>query len=357
MITDVLPRTPQDVARLRRELIAWNAAGGRGEAAYLEAILLGRQPVKPPGRPDVVAAVLAECERQRLEAADLWFVDADLCDVVQVAYPSMPAFAPQPQDLPSQAGFVIFEKPVGLLTQEEIGFDSEWALGDPLLAQVLACGSRVVAASWSPLTVPGMPVRGPAGAAWLTFYGETNLNRMEVPAGPDRDRLLLAQRLSPRPEMTPEDEIAFAWCPPGLTPEQQQRYVIPTDRVSSVGKWASMLFAMFQIARQQNLTQTDAETVARPERRRTLKAGLRAPGDIRVVRMRQRKPAETAAAAPRAGKTFQHRWVIRGHWRNVWYATQQTHRPRWFPQTLAVPAGCEDAPLLGGDKVTRIGTT
>jgi hypothetical protein len=353
MFTGVVPWTAQDVPQLRRELLGWLDSND-GVAAYLLAIAIGRQPLCPPGDPRAAAATLARSERDRLDQARLWFIDRDMCAVVQSAYPTMPAFAAQEFDLPSRYGFVLFGTPIGTLTAEQIGVPNVLTDGSPLSAAVAALGSRVVAASWSPMNVPGVRIpHSPAGGVWMTFYAESNLPRITPGAGDEYGAALEAARTGAR--ITPDDEIAFAWCPPGLPEAGRTRFVINTAGVSSAAKWASMLLATFQLAQQTDLFATVQEPVARAERRRTERAGHRPVDGIRVVQMRRRAPRTVRpAAGQRTGKTFTHRWWIADHCRNVWYPSQQVHRPRWFPPTLAVPEGCENAPILGSDKVTKV---
>lgn len=56
---------------------------------------------------------------------------------------------------------------------------------------------------------------------------------------------------------------------------------------------------------------------------------------------------------PRAGggREYQHRWVVRGHWRRQWYPSEGRHKPKWIMDYIAGP---EDAPLLLRDKVTVV---
>jgi hypothetical protein len=44
--------------------------------------------------------------------------------------------------------------------------------------------------------------------------------------------------------------------------------------------------------------------------------------------------------------------VVRGHWRNQWYPSLNARRPLWIAPYLKGP---DDAPLLGGEKVTTLG--
>jgi hypothetical protein len=51
------------------------------------------------------------------------------------------------------------------------------------------------------------------------------------------------------------------------------------------------------------------------------------------------------------GKAYQHRWIVRGHWRNHWYPSRQAHRPIWIDSHVKGPDG---APILDPDKLVNV---
>ncbi|WP_342314649.1 hypothetical protein LIX17_25725 (plasmid) [Mycobacterium avium subsp. hominissuis] len=55
-----------------------------------------------------------------------------------------------------------------------------------------------------------------------------------------------------------------------------------------------------------------------------------------------------AASAVPLSRSYNHRWIVRGHWRRQWYPTLQRHKPIWITDHIAGP---EDAPLVVRDKV------
>jgi hypothetical protein len=40
---------------------------------------------------------------------------------------------------------------------------------------------------------------------------------------------------------------------------------------------------------------------------------------------------------------YSHRWIVGGHWRNQWYATESIHRQIWISPYVKGP---EDRPLI-----------
>lgn len=139
------------------------------------------------------------------------------------------------------------------------------------------------------------------------------------------------------------------WRPDGAPVD---RYLLPTD-VQGHGQegfvWSRLVFAAFQLAGQAGLAETEQKRTPRPERRRTERAALPVR-DVRIIRLRSSLAAErdSEPGATRS-QEWRHRWIVRGHWRNQWYPSLADHRPRWIAPYLKGP---EDAPLLGGDKVT-----
>lgn len=59
----------------------------------------------------------------------------------------------------------------------------------------------------------------------------------------------------------------------------------------------------------------------------------------------------SGGATGRSGREYSVRWVVRGHWRRQWYATQNRHIPIWIMDHIAGP---DDAPLVTNDKVTVV---
>jgi hypothetical protein len=135
--------TAGQTPELRRELVQYTRTRHAADT-YALMIRIGRQPIRPPGHPDQVGRLLATTEADRLERADLWHVDADLADLVDAAYPSMPAFAARAHDLPSRHGFVTFGRPLTSMVRPAIP-------ADQTAAELLADGT-----TWKPGDAGGM---------------------------------------------------------------------------------------------------------------------------------------------------------------------------------------------------------
>lgn len=354
MIPEQTPRqtrfTAADVAGLRRELADWYG-GPTGVQYYHNAIILGQQQIRPPGPPERVARQLAAAEATRLREGDLWYVDEDLCALLNAAHPSMPAFAPRPQDLPSKTGFVVFAEPIAAYAAAEARRDDVVELlatagggGDDIRHasdKIYQGQARIVAASWSPVTKPHWP----AGGLWMSFYATSAVHVGDILAhDPDAAR----RARSMMPPLSVDNEAAIAWRPEDAPPDGYQ--LTGDDDQHGTLTWARLVFATFQLAAQANLAETGQHTSSRAERRRNERAGLPERA-VRIIRLRRALTDERDTDPAAAGREWRHRWVVRGHWRNHWYPSLGDHRPLWIAPYLKGPS---DAPLLGGDKVTVI---
>lgn len=350
--TEQLQITPTDVAALRRELADWYGSH-QGRQFYHQAILMGSQPIRPAGPAAQVAQQLAAAEARRLTDADLWFIDSDLCALTSAAFPTMPPFVPRPHDLPSRSGFAVFAEPIAVYSGEEVR-------GNEFVDQLTAAGDggfretsdrlhaepvSIIAVSWGPL--PRTTVASwRAGGVWMSFFTRSNIDA----AGLDEDTRRRARALLP--PLTVDNEAVFAWQPDGEDPAPYRLHGGPGQ--DGTASWGRLVLATFQLAAQANLAEQEQERTPRPERRRTERAGMPAR-DVRVVRLRRSvAAARDAEAGPgdAGGREWRHRWIVRGHWRQHWYPSIADRRPLWIAPYLKGP---DDAPLLGGDKVTIAG--
>lgn len=332
---------PQDVASTRRELVEWLTT--RGAPYYAQMILIGRQPVRPPGPAALVGASLAHEEQRRVTQADLWYLDEDLCDLLAASHATMPRFAPQPSDLPSARGFVMFGRTLvdrDPQDERDLGAFMDLMETPTHLREVIGTAPvEIVGASWGPCPYRD-PEKAPAGALWVTFYSRSRLHGVADETA--------RRAVAGLPDLMPDNEAVIPWCPDGADPEQ---WLLPTPDpdADSTWSWASLLFAAFRLAGQGNLAEQSTERPPRPERRRAERAGL-PERDVRVVRLRR---GVSGGGGDGSGREYRHRWVVRGHWRQQpWGPGRAFRRPVYV---LPHVKGPEGAPLLGGERVTVVG--
>jgi hypothetical protein len=186
--------------------------------------------VKPPGPPDKAAQTLARSEADRLGRGDLWFVDDDLCALLNAAHHSMPVFAPRPEDLLSKTGFVVFAEPIaaypGALSRDDSLPERLGSLGAAGDAEFRALMDRIhdrevaiIAVSWGPVANPFWR----SGGLAMSFYVQAAVHEEGVftdPAAARRVRAML-------PRLVVDDEVAFAWRPPGAPVDESMNKPAP----------------------------------------------------------------------------------------------------------------------------------
>jgi hypothetical protein len=401
--------TANDVPVLRRNIAEWLSTNGPG--FFETMILLGKQPIRPAGPNKYVANLLANAEMGRLRNADLWFFEPDLCELLAVSHPTMPSFVPTPMDLPSRIGFAMFANPISIrpaVAPETINNSvisnmsskdhaTELRIYNMITAVMDASPSdveemienlitavhaespehpralisdeiryayqidirsqseigglppiEVYGVSWSPMAPSAMgrgpasmPGAGSAGGTWFSFYSQTRLDLVSD------DPEILRQSKTFLPEYMIDNEAVVPWMPPGGDPSD---YTLPSTSETTWG-WARLVFAAFRLAAQRGLVEQDTTRTPRSERRRTARLGL-PERDVRVARIRRTVHDSGTENGTGQGREYQHRWVVRGHWRNQWYPTVEAHRPIWISPHVKGP---DDAPLIGGERVTSVG--
>jgi hypothetical protein len=133
------------------------------------------------------------------------------------------------------------------------------------------------------------------------------------------------------------------------TPEMTLSYITPWHfdspaPIDAVGAGlhdvVKITQVLWRIARQQ-ITVDAARQLPRPERRRAARLGM--ASDVTVITLRHATHGDSNGNATQPGSVeYDHRWFVRGHWRNQWYPKLHTHRQIWISPYIKGP---EDAPL------------
>jgi hypothetical protein len=265
-------------------------------------------PLKSSTDPSEAGSVLRGTEILRLRDSALFYVGADMVELVDVAARSVPDFQLAPEDLPSDAGFMVFQRPIASISM------SETPLG-------------ITAVCWA-----RMP--GHEGV----LLGSTYLDR--------EDASSVFDRIAPNRQVaTTEPRLVYAhggeftW-PFGdndgtaLESSNFKATLLPRLRTA----WLLM---------QQPLVETSEVQLPRPARRRLLRGGHE-PQAVRLLELRRSKTTSNVGDSV-AAREYHHRWIVRGHWRQQWYPSRQVHRPVWITPHVKGP---DDAPLIGGERST-----
>lgn len=290
-------------------------------------------PVAP--NPLAAAVILHNEEIGRLRAAHLYAVDEDMAAVAIAAGVQLPDLSVQPADLPAEAGFVVYDSPIGY---SEVT-DGEF--------------SPIVACSWGTSAHCSPPV----GAVWLTFWSPKDDEQLlqaaiEVGIPPEEARLELARAA---PLLQWHDEALLCWsagAPEVPTPDR----CIPSDEVTGILAqehalpWIRTVVATWLLIQQPTVVEVTDQRASRPERRRAERAG-RPLSPVRVVSIHRRvstsdKPVEST------GRTVGVRSLVNGFWRNQPYGKGRAlYRRQWINEHWRGP---EDAPVLIRPTVTVV---
>lgn len=106
------------------------------------------------------------------------------------------------------------------------------------------------------------------------------------------------------------------------------------------------LFALSHLSRQAKLAKAEIQTVRSPTRDR--RGRRRTRTDSITYLSYHTAGHQVQRDDDDRGRTYSHRWVVRGHWRRQWYPSQNRHIPIWITEYIAGP---QDMPIEYRDKV------
>lgn len=323
--------TAREIPEARADLAAWAADRGRhGMANWLNCYMSpeGRSSyddLLPPGITTTQA--LAARTNAGLRASELFYVTADMTALAHHAATSLTDFEMRPEDLPAPVGMLVFEdapirheaagnQPVRLVTWGpwlgHLAIDY-WSGTREYLEQV-----EVAQAAFDANTTPA------ENQAWLrekfAHIKPGQLADLHPPHNFTYLRTTLIEAGTPDLTDTPEADVALL------------RLIQAT--------WLLM---------GQSLATSERVAADRASRRRIQRLDRAYGTEVRLIRLRRARTERGTDPDERPGtREYQHRWVVRGHWRNQYFPSRDANRPIWISPYIAGPEG---APLIGGEKV------
>jgi len=315
---------PIDLPDLRAETVEF--VSEVGQAVYERAIRDGRQNVAPLGPPARAARQLADAEVRRLREAELFFVSADMADLAVVAAKGLPTFVLAPEDLPAKSGLIYFDHPIATVDY-----------GDYLPNEGR---TPIVAAAWSYWT--GNNPYWTKGGIWITWYGDRDgMIAAAIERGiVNQDQAEAVRSRLGRLMIDNECQTPFTDAPvPVSVGGKVVEFCASNDDVSA---WMAVLKTAWLLMGQSVAAVSDA-VFDRAAKRRAERLH-QPPPSVRVITLR-RPPSPVHGQSERE---YHHQWIVRGHWRQQWYASREVHRPVWIAPHVKGPEG---APLIGGEKV------
>lgn len=316
--------TARDMPDIRTQLSQWAThTGPFGAEDYLRTLFNKHKPdpldpdvTLDEETPDVVTMRMVTRLTAQLPASELFYVNADMTRLAHHAAGSLANYQFSTTDLPAPVGLLGFEAP--------LDFGCENFRYIPLVAWGPAQSGTSIH-----FFMPSSDLLPP----FLSYLHETNTD-----PEPLRRRIHAT---------TPFLLRSYHVLQHG-TPLQQQ---VPDPRSADRSSAEVVrIIAATWLLMGQTITTTRLVPAWRPARRRAEKAGILTDAAVRYVELRRHvRPAEDPQHLSSAAKrVYRHRWIVRGHWREQWYPSQNRHRPIWISDHIAGP---DDAPLLGGDRV------
>lgn len=223
---------------------------------------------------------------------ELFYVTDDMTQLAVAAARSMPEFEMRREDLPADHGIMYFDAP----------------LGDDLDHPIHCC-------TWRPFRADDAYLVGKhEDGVMVDFHTQTRL-------------------LKPYVQLRPFETVALTYG---------GEVAALRDTGDAPKFWAHILRCAWLLMQQRVATIVE-QSPDRAAMRRLARLG-HAAEPVRVISLRQLEHH----GGPGTDREYHHRWVVRGHWRNQWYASQERNVPIWISPYVKGPDG---APLLAGEKV------
>lgn len=296
----------------------WKTIPGRQYAAGFMASVMDKPGMSTDEDDDRLGLFLAEQQIHALDRAPTYWVSKDMISVCEHAAKSMPGQPLHWEDMPTQSGFVFFDRSVYVID-----------------ARGKKVGFRGV--MWCPAFVRTTNMPQGTEAINLVFYSDR-----DDPNDEDRIWADTEERLAATPKL-----ILLHFTPWTLNEpwgEEDQRLID-----GSVTDTRRFMAAFWTIIQQHIIA---SAPLPRALARRTARGKVTPVNEIKVVTLRKviRRTHDDGEEHAENHVDWSHRWIVDGFWRNQWYPSIKTHRLIWISPYVKGP---EDRPLIIKDKIYK----
>jgi hypothetical protein len=275
-----------------------------------------------------------------LQAAELFYVSADMTRLAVSAGMALPSYQLHPEDLPATHGLLVWEEPA------TDPYEGGAGIGAPILGMTWAVQGRGVhfrtwchREDWLAHMAKGDPR---LGLRDLSPADIAELRRVQPQAIVCLSGGYLPFGRVPGWLAAAPDDTA------GLTLAELQDY----DRSADRQEQAERALVVTWLLMGQTLVREEPVHVPRSTAKVIARINPGLLGAVRYVQLRHRNVLpEQRGDADGDGRAYRHRWVVRGHWRSQYYPSRQTNRPIWIADHIKGPDG---APILDPDKLVNI---
>lgn len=295
--------TARDVPLLRAELAEFLGTGRAVD--WLSGLV--------PTSPDQ-AERLAQRHQAAVEAAELFFVNDEMTDLAVTVGGGLESFAVlADEDLPCDHGLLVW-------------------------------GRRPVAKP-----IPELPL-APLAVAWSARGGHIDVTLYEHLPTADREaERLICHQVADPPALMQLWETR-------LRADGRDRPWAAVEDAEDSYRVLRTLLATWLLIRQpvetrRGLHQVDEVAASKGDQKRISRRGGDPTRTVRYVTLRQALRRDPGDTGDHAGRIYRHRWFVTPHRVNQYYPSTGEHRRQWRGPHLVTPAGCENAPILGADRV------
>lgn len=324
--------TARDLPEIRAELATWLAdtSPDGGPARWSQGF--------DPATADRERRAAADWATA-LRSSELYFVARDMTRMAVSAGLALPSYQLQPEDLPSTHGLLLWEE----YATEAV--DSVEYTGCPIIAMTWAQhGGGVQVRSWA------------LRDDWISFMAKGDPAAGIKDLTPEQVRKMRIAYPQPIVCMA-AGFLPFGKVPgwlsdapddtSGMTIAELDDYVKSTDRQEQAER--SLVVSWLLMGQTLASSEDVLPSKASMKYLRRLDASLLT--SVRYVKLRRTGMVTAAGGDSVVRPNYQHRWIVRGHWRNAWYPSQQRHRPVWISPHMKGP---DDAPILDPDKLVNV---
>jgi hypothetical protein len=273
-----------------------------------------------------------------LRAAELFFVAKDMTRMAVSAGLALPSYRLHPEDLPATHGLLLWEE------YATDAYEGGEYTGCPIIGVSWAQrGGGVEFRTWC------------LREDWITFMakGDVRAGLKDLTAAEVRAlRLAYPQQIV----CMSRGWLPFRKVPGWLSsmPEDTSGMTVAEleDHSKSAGRQeqAERALVVTWLLMGQTLVREEETAPSKASAKHLRRIDPNLLTSVRYVQLRHAGvPSQERGKG--SGRPYQHRWIVRGHWRNHWYPSRQAHRPIWIDSHVKGPDG---APILDPDKLVNI---
>lgn len=291
--------TARDVPEARHDLAYWAAGPGGRIIAQRGDSALGN--------------ILAISARH----SELYYVNAEMTALARQVGAGLDVYALAHDDLPAEHGLLVWDGPA---TSERPG-------AAPTAVLWTSSGNQLMVSLLCP------------SGAYRDWCAE------DSPAALDSASQVTAGRLvyRGRGPTLPLDVPDAPWDTLGLGDHEEGMRTL----------LATLILIRQPVDARRSLHEAQDVAPSRASQKRIRVAGGDPTRTVRLITLRQslHRADGTEDDAAHAHRIYRHRWFVKAHRARQYYPSKGEHQTIWRGPYLVVPPGCEDAPILGGERV------